>query len=144
MPVVVDASTEFDPDGVRFTEGVNATGLPSHLLTTYYLRRAFKQFDAYGAESTAWAVLAIKARIYMGKPTEVTGEGRQSAVGQYRLATNSGSITHLDQVASDDGWWRLPEREARSVWLVDGDPYPVTTTGGTVHHYEVPVRRVDG
>lgn len=144
MPLIVDASESLDLDGVRFTERPDAAGLPAHLLTTYYLRRSFKTVDAYGAEDTEWAVLAIAARIYSGSPGQATDNGREAAVSTYTLATNSGAITHLDQIGSEDGWWRIPGRASRDVWHIDGDPYPVQTTGGAVHHYEVPVVRVDG
>lgn len=145
MPViVVDSSDGFDPEGVRFTERPDTAGLPAHLLTDFYLRRSFRTVDAYGAESTEWAVLHITARIYSGSPGQATDNGREAAVSGYTLATNSGAITHLDQIGSDEGWWRLPARASRDVWHIDGDPYPVQTTGGAVHHYEVPVVRVDG
>jgi hypothetical protein len=144
MPVIVDSSAGFDLDGVRFTERPDASGLPGRLLTTYYLRRSFRSVDEVGAEGTEWAVLAIDARIYSASQSQATDNGREAAVTDYTLATNSGAITHLDQIASDEGWWRVPSRPSRDVWMVDGDPYPVQTAGGAVHHYEVPVRRVDG
>jgi hypothetical protein len=144
MPVIIDASDGFDRAGLRYSARPDGSGLPARLLTHYYLRRSFRSVDEVGAEGTEWAVLRISARIYSAAQSQATDNGREGAVTDFTLATNSGAINHLDQIASDEGWWRLPARSGRDVWVIDGDPYPVQTAGGAVHHYEVPVRRVDG
>lgn len=143
MPIVVDASESFDVAGRRYTERETLTGLPSHLLQRWYVRRAFRTVDdETGAQGTEWAVVEVTGRLARSNRQEETADGRQASVTEYRFLTNSGALTHLDELASEDGWWRLPARDGRETYQVVGDPY--VALAGSAHHYEVTVRRVDG
>jgi len=146
MPILVDASEPFDVAGRRFTQRDDLTGIPERLMQTWYVRRSFRVVnEETGAEHAEWAVVKISGRLVRNprsRQDEETTDGRQAAVALYMFITNSGALTHLDELASDEGWWRVPVRDRRDTLQVIGDPY--LAQNHNRHHYEALVRRSDG
>lgn len=110
-----------------------ATGFPARLMWPLILRvaHADADADAAGAEGKTWTDVPITGRIARGSTRE-DPVGRETSTGEWRLFTNHPGIATVDRIA-----------DGPAVYEVAGEPYAVPGARG-VHHYEVPLRRVDG
>ena len=132
------------PDPRIRSERDDLAGLPERQLSTLYLRRRFVGYDDHGAEEAVWAEATITGRITRGNPSTVGGAERDADLSLAKLLTNSGAVVSGDELTDQAGWDVLPLASRRERWQVTGDPYAVPGMGGLPHHYEVPLRRVEG
>lgn len=118
----------------------SSTGaLPARLLRTLHASQRTTVTDPTdGSESATWATTEILGRITRGSASETTEDGRQAAVSAVKLMTGypdlatGDRVIDPDEIVADD-----------SVWELAGDPVPIWGAA-TIHHYEVPMRRVRG
>ena len=126
------------------TERADLSGLPERQLPTLYLRRRFVGYDDHGAEQAEWDVVTITGRITRGNPSQVGGVTRDADLSIAKLLTNSGRVVSGDELTDQAGFDTVALAGRRERWEVTGDPYAVPGMGGEPHHYEVPLRRVEG
>lgn len=112
--------------------------LPERLLRPLTLSRAEQVPDPVdGSVSTQWESFQILGRIGRGSAGEATEDGRQGAVSTAKLLTNTGAVRSADRIIDTDS------DPNPLVWEVAGAPVPVWDAD-RVHHWEAPLRRVDG
>jgi hypothetical protein len=125
MPIVVTPPPGDAADG----------RLPAHLVRTLVWHRATNGYDpADGAPDTSWVTTTLQGRIARPATQETGDAGRQSSSARVRLLTNTPGIGTAD---------RVTDPLTADVWEVDGDPQPVFGADG-LHHYEAPLRKVEG
>lgn len=108
--------------------------IPAHLLYPLTWRRAVSVVDPVdGSEGTSHVDTMIAGRITRGTAREATESGREASVGGSTLITNEGGVGPNDQVQEASG----------APWEIVGQPVAVHDAD-SIHHYEVPVRRVAG
>jgi hypothetical protein len=112
--------------------------LPERLLHVLTLARAEQVPDPVdGSVSTQWESFQILGRIGRGSAGEATEDGRQGAVSTAKLLTNTAEVRSADRIIDSDS------AATSFVWEVAGAPVPVWNAD-RVHHWEAPLRRVDG
>lgn len=126
----------------RRVERDDLTGLPDRLCQTLYLRRASVSVDAYGAESTTWDVVTFRGRLYRDAKAQslVGGVDRDADQSRATLVTNDGRVCSGDQVATSQAAFT----SGVGVWWVEGEPFGDVGMTGEAHHYNVPLRAVEG
>lgn len=109
--------------------------LPAHLMRWLTIHRAQGTVDpSDGSVTVAYVPEPARARIGRGRSSEATGDGRQAAVWESRLFT---------EVPLDTGDRVGDPADPEGLWEAAGPSVPVWEAG-RLHHYETPLRRVDG
>ena len=126
----------------RRAERDTLTGLPDRLMADLYLRRAFVTTDAYGAEATTWDVVEFRGRIYRDSKGQSLADtpDRSADVTRATLATNDGRVCSGDEIAATSAAFTSRAR----VYRVEGLPFGDVGRAGEAHHYNCPVRLVEG
>jgi hypothetical protein len=124
------------PIPVLLADLTGTPGIRGGLLRPLFLSRATETTDPTdGSTGITWTTSEFLGRITRGQSTEVGDDGRQAAVDTIKLLTNTAGIESEDRI--------VEQTLDQSVWQVDG--HPVAVWGASaIHHYEVPLRRVDG
>jgi len=120
-----------------------AGGLPLRLMRPLIVSRRTNVVDeSDGTVSAIWSSGEFHGRLVRGSSSEATEDGRQGAIGGWKLMTNYDGLRTGDRIIDLD-----ENRDG-----LTGDDYPWEVSGSAVpmraqsdvHHYEVPVRRVEG
>ena len=103
------------------------------MLVPLTLSKATVTFDEVGAATKTVTDIPITGRITSVTPSESREAGREAAVGDGTLGTNSSQVGALDRITNGEG-----------VWEVQGDPYRVPDYHGGTAYFRASLRRVDG
>lgn len=116
--------------------------LPEHLLGDLTVTRRTTTYDPDdGSESHAVVAGTIQGRITRGGASEDTANGRQAGIQNRMLLTNNGDLLTDDEISDPVGSDGPGEP---GTWQVIGLPVPIVGANRWIHHYEVPLRRVEG
>ena len=120
-----------------------AGGLPDRLLRPLVLSRRTNVVDeSDGSVSAIWSSAEFLGRFVRGSANESSDDGRQATVTGWKLMTNYGGLRAGDRIIDLD-----EDREGLTgddyPWEVAGHPIPMREQSA-IHHYEVPLRRVEG
>lgn len=120
-----------------------AGGLPLRLMRPLIVSRRTNVVDeSDGTVSAIWTSGEFHGRLVRGSSSEATEDGKQSAIGGWKLMTNYGGLRAGDRIIDLD-----EDREGLTgddyPWEVAGHPIPMRQQSA-IHHYEVPLRRVEG
>lgn len=110
--------------------------LPAHVLRHLIVEQHIEAVDPDdGSVTVTYAQSGITGRIARGAASDDTANGRQAAVATARLFTNYASISDRDRIVDPD--------ELDDPWELAG-PLIAVRSAGHIHHYEAPIRRVNG
>lgn len=113
-----------------------STALPGHVLRPLVVEQHIEAVDPDdGSVTLTYAPASIAGRIARGGAAEDTANGRQAGIGTARLFTNHGGISNRDRIVDPD--------EPGDPWELAG-PLVAVRAAGRIHHYEAPIRRVNG
>ncbi len=107
--------------------------IPSRLLRDLTLQTRTTTTDRYGDTITdGWTDTTISGRIDQILRREVTDNGREASVTEWRLFTNDDTVTAASRIVDGD-----------LTYDVEARPAPVHGGAG-VHHYEATLSLVEG
>ena len=108
--------------------------IPSRLLRELTLQTRTTTTDRYGDTVTDdWTDTTISGRIDQILRREVTDNGREASVTEWRLFTNDDTVTAASRIVDGD-----------ITYDVDARPAPVYASANRVHHYEATLSLVEG
>jgi len=109
--------------------------IPAHMLRPLLGHRRSDVTDPDDGSVTAvWDTIAVAGRLTRGAVTESTDNARQAAASVMKLLTNDDRLNSAD---------RIEDPATSTMWELAGQPVPVWATA-SIHHYEVPLRHVQG